>query len=49
LPLPGGQILRVATAEAILPEQGSHFQQGLVPDLPVALSEREKREIFQKA
>jgi hypothetical protein len=49
LPLPGGQILRVATAEAILPEQGSHFQQGLVPDLPVALSEREKREIFQES
>ncbi|HEX4667866.1 MAG TPA: S41 family peptidase [Chthoniobacterales bacterium] len=49
LPLPGGQILRVATAEAILPEQGSHFQQGVVPDLPVALPEKEKRQIFQES
>jgi hypothetical protein len=47
--MPGGQILRVARAEAILPVQGSHFQQGLVPDLPVALSEKEKRQIFQES
>ncbi len=49
LPLPGGQILRVATAEAILPEQGSHFHEGLVPDLPVALPEGEKRQMFQES
>jgi hypothetical protein len=47
LPLPGGKILRVATAEAVLPEGQSLFPDGVRPDLPVEMSIPEKRQIFQ--
>lgn len=49
LPLPGGQVLRVAVAEAILPDQRPRFPDGLTPDLAVALSEHEKIQIFQES
>lgn len=47
LPLPSGKILRVAVAEAILPENRSLFPDGLKPDLPVEMSLADKRQIFQ--
>jgi len=47
LPLPGGKILRVAAAEAVLPENRSIFPEGVKPDLPVDMPPAEKRQIFQ--
>jgi hypothetical protein len=47
LPLPGGKILRVATAQAVLPDGQLLFPDGLKPDLPVEMSTAEKRQIFQ--
>jgi hypothetical protein len=47
LPLPGGKILRVAAAEAVLPENRSIFPEGVKPDLPVDMPPVEKRQIFQ--
>jgi carboxyl-terminal processing protease len=47
LPLPGGKILRVAVAEAVLPDGQSLFPDGVKPDLPVEMSIPEKRQIFQ--
>jgi len=47
LPLPSGKILRVAVAEAVLPDGQSLFPDGVKPDLPVEMSMPEKRQIFQ--
>ncbi len=47
LSLPSGKVLRVAVAEAVLPEGQSLFSDGIKPDLPVAMSVSEKRQIFQ--
>jgi hypothetical protein len=47
LALPSGKILRVAVGEVMLPEARPLFPAGLVPDLPVEMPEKEKREIFQ--
>jgi len=47
LSLPSGKVLRVAVAEAVLPEGQSLFPDGIKPDLPVAMSVSEKRQIFQ--
>jgi hypothetical protein len=47
LALPSGKILRVAIAEAVLPENRSLFPEGVKPDLPVEMSPTDKRQIFQ--
>ena len=47
LSLPSGKILRVAAAEAVLPDGQSLFPAGVKPDLPVEMSMPEKRQIFQ--
>jgi hypothetical protein len=47
LPLPSGKILRVAVAEAVLPENRPLFPEGVKPDLPVEMPPSEKRQIFQ--
>ena len=49
LPLPSGKILRVAVAEAVLPDQRARFAEGVKPDLPVTMSTEEKRQIFQQS
>lgn len=49
LPLPSGKILRVAVAEAILPDEHSRYPNGVQPDLPVALPVPVKRQIFQQS
>lgn len=46
-PLPSGKIVRVATAEAVLPDGQPLFPGGVKPDLPVEMSEAEKRQIFR--
>ena len=46
-PLPSGKILRVAVAEAVLPENRSLFPEGVKPDVPVEMPASEKRQIFQ--
>lgn len=47
--LPSGKILRVAVAEAILPDEHSRYPNGVSPDLPVALAGPVKRQIFQQS
>ncbi len=47
LSLPSGKILRVAVAEAVLPEGQPLFPDGVKPDLPVVMPLAEKRQIFQ--
>ena len=47
LPLPGGTILRVASATAVGPNAQPLFPGGLKPDLPVEMPVAEKRQIFQ--
>jgi hypothetical protein len=47
LPLPSGKVLRVASAEAVLPDGQPLFPGGLKPDLPVEMPMAEKRQIFQ--
>jgi carboxyl-terminal processing protease len=47
MPLPSGKILRVAVAEAVLPENRRLFPEGVKPDLPVEMSMLDKRQIFQ--
>jgi hypothetical protein len=42
-------LLRVAVAEAILPDQRRRFPNGVQPDLPVALPVAEKQQIFQQS
>jgi hypothetical protein len=49
LPLPGGVMLRVAVAQAVLPGQSVSFPQGVAPDLPVMLPVAVKREIFAQS
>jgi Peptidase family S41 len=47
--LPGGKVLRVAVAEIVSPEGRSLFPEGIKPDLPVAMSMADKRQIFQSS
>lgn len=49
LPLPSGKILRVAVAQAILPDARADYSKGVQPDLPVALPVSVKRQIFQQS
>jgi hypothetical protein len=49
LPLPSGKILRVAVAEAILPDEHSRYPNGVQPDLPAGLPIAVKREIFAQS
>ncbi|MEO5720540.1 MAG: S41 family peptidase [Chthoniobacterales bacterium] len=49
LPLNGGRILRAAVSEAVLPEGRALFPGGLKPDLPVEMSNADKRQIFQQS
>ena len=49
LPLHGGRILRVAVAEAVLPEGRPLFPGGLMPDVPVELPAADKRLIFEQS
>lgn len=49
LVLPSGKILRVAVAEAIIPDERSRYPNGVSPDLPVALPVLVKRQIFQQS
>ncbi|MGZ5023105.1 MAG: S41 family peptidase, partial [Chthoniobacterales bacterium] len=49
LPLNGGKVLRVAVAEAILPEGRALFPMGLKPDLPVEMPAADKRIVFQQS
>jgi len=49
LPLPGGKILRVAIAEAVLPDGQALFPDGVKPDLPVEMTMADKRQIFQSS
>jgi len=48
-PLPSGNILRIAVAQAVLPDQQPLFPNGLKPDLAVAQPLAEKRQIFQQS
>lgn len=49
LPLNGGRVLRVAVAEAVLPEGRDLFPGGLKPDLPVEMPAADKRLVFQQS
>jgi hypothetical protein len=49
LPLNGGKVLRIAVAEAVLPEGRALFPSGLKPDLPVEMPVADKRIVFQQA
>jgi hypothetical protein len=46
LQLPSGKVLRVAVAEAVLPEGRPLFPGGIKPDLPVDMPLADKRQIF---
>ncbi len=47
--LPSGKILRIASAEAVLPDGQPLFPGGVKPDLPVEMSEADKRQIFRQS
>jgi len=47
LPLPSGKILRVASADAVLPDGQPLFPGGVKPDLPVEMSVTDKRQVFR--
>jgi hypothetical protein len=47
LPLPSGKLLRIASAEAVLPDGQALFPSGVKPDLPVELPVATKREMFR--
>jgi len=47
LPLPSGKFLRVASAEAVLPDGQPLFPGGVKPDLPVEMPVADKRELFR--
>ncbi len=49
LTLPSGRILRVAVAEAILPDERARYPEGVPPDLPVTLGAAAKKKIFQES
>jgi carboxyl-terminal processing protease len=46
LQLPSGKMLRIAVAEAVLPEGQPLFPDGVKPDLPVEMPMADKRQIF---
>ncbi|HLW36250.1 MAG TPA: S41 family peptidase [Chthoniobacterales bacterium] len=48
-PLPSGKILRVASAEAVLPDGQPLFPGGVKPDLPVEMPLADKRQIFRQS
>jgi hypothetical protein len=48
-PLPSGKILRVASAEAVLPDGQPLFPSGVKPDLPVEMPIGDKRQIFRQS
>ena len=48
-PLPSGKILRVASAEAVLPDGQPLFPSGVKPDLPVEMPVADKRQIFRQS
>jgi Peptidase family S41 len=47
-PLPSGHILRIAVAQATVPNQPTPSSKSVVPDLPVTQSIDEKHQIFQQ-
>jgi len=47
-PLPSGRILRIAMAQAMLPNRPTQSSKSVVPDLPVTQSIAEKHQIFQQ-
>jgi hypothetical protein len=49
LPLPSGKIFRVASAQAVMPDNQPLFPGGVKPDLPVETSLAEKNQIFKLA
>ncbi|HEV2842452.1 MAG TPA: S41 family peptidase [Chthoniobacterales bacterium] len=49
LKLPSGKVLRVAVAEAVLPEDRPLFPGGLRPDVPVEMPAADKREVLQQS
>jgi len=49
LPLPSGKVLRVASAEVVLPDGQSLFPAGVKPDLPVEMAVADKKQIFKGA
>jgi hypothetical protein len=49
LPLHGGRMLRVAVAEAVLPEGRALFPAGLMPDVPVEMPAADKRVVFEQS
>jgi hypothetical protein len=49
LPLNGGRMLRVAVAEAVLPEGRPLFPGGLKPDVPVEMPAADKRLVFEQS
>lgn len=49
LPLPSGKVLRVASAEAVLPDGQPLFPSGVKPDLPVEMPVADKKQIFRSA
>jgi hypothetical protein len=49
LQLPSGKVLRVAVAEAVLPEGRALFPGGVKPDVPVEMTAADKRQIFQQS
>ncbi len=48
-PLPSGKILRVASAEAVMPEGQPLFPGGVKPDLPVEMPLADKHQIFRQS
>lgn len=49
LKLNGGRMLRVAVAQAVLPEAQQIFPGGVKPDIAIEMPAAEKREIFQQS
>lgn len=49
LPLPSGKILRVASAEVVMPDSQPLFPGGVKPDLPVEMPVTDKRQIFKQS
>ncbi len=49
LPLNNGRVLRVAVAEAVLPENRPLFPGGIKPDIPVEMPADDKHLIFQES
>jgi Peptidase family S41 len=49
LKLPSGRVLRVAVAEAVLPEDRPLFPGGIRPDVPVEMPATDKLEVFKQS